>query len=305
MLVIEEMRSADKNEWALQSSALKTLITEPEITIREKHVQQQVVKNHLNIIINTNKNAIKLEGMDRRYLVADVSDIRIGDLEYFDKLHKYLDSDEVALGFYRYCHENIDDSFDLRRIPETTNKQEGIIESLNPIIVFIKDRYLLRKEDLTCKFSEFYREYTSRYSSNGIRIPSKVHVSKILRENWIKTKQKAARALYLDMPWSELHRLFKNKNWIHETDEFEEVEEERTEEEEEVEEEVEEVEEEEIEEEEEEIEEEEVEEEEVEEEEPEPKKPVFKKSDKKKKLVQAGAFDTTKEAIQRMKSKPE
>ena len=79
MLVLEEFRSATKNEWALNSAALKTLITEPEITIKQKFIPEYNVRNHLNIIINTNKQAIKLEGTDRRYFAADVSDKRIGD----------------------------------------------------------------------------------------------------------------------------------------------------------------------------------------------------------------------------------
>ena len=106
LLVIEEMKSANTNEWALYSAALKTLITEPEITIKEKYISNHNVKNYLNIIINTNKHAIKLEGTDRRYFVADVSDKRYGDTEYFNELHGYLQKKAVALGFYRYCHEN-------------------------------------------------------------------------------------------------------------------------------------------------------------------------------------------------------
>ena len=220
MLVLEEMRSANKSEWALNSAALKTLITEPEITIKQKFIPEYNVKNHLNVIINTNKQAIKLEGADRRYFVADVSDKRIGDVSYFNQLHGYTSDSKVALGFYRYCHENIDETYNIRIIPITTNKFEGLAESLNSVLSCVKDKYLLQKKDLTCKFSEFYEVYKRYCETNKQSVHSKPRTSGILRESGIQTRIGHARTLLVDMKFKELEQLYEKKHWIHETDEF-------------------------------------------------------------------------------------
>ena len=221
LLVLEEMRSSDKYDWASHSGSLKTMITESRITIKEKYIKACPVENYLNIIINTNKNAIKLEGTDRRYFVANVSDKRMGDMEYFKNLHdKYLNKEDVALGFYRYCHENIDKDFSPREIPMTKNKLTGIAENLNSVLMCIKDSYLLKKKDLTCKFSDFRTVYEAYCMKNKLTTLRKEVISRIFEDNSIKKKTGHANVLFCNMTYEELKQLYEKRHWIHETDEF-------------------------------------------------------------------------------------
>ena len=77
-----------KDNYHTSHAKLKSLITDDTVTIEEKNINPRVVDNFTAFMIATNaENPIKVEKSDRRTMCLEISDQRIGDTEYFDKLH--------------------------------------------------------------------------------------------------------------------------------------------------------------------------------------------------------------------------
>lgn len=220
LFVLEELPCISTGEWIKFSDSLKYMISGPTLKRKEKNEKDIDVDNYLNFIFLTNKTAIKVDDDDRRYCVLDVSIEKKGDFNYFNELGKYVKNDEVALAFYRYCHEYINDEFDPRDIPETNSKNELIIDNLINVLVCIKEVYLLQKKDFHCKFSDFYQIYVDWCSVRHEKIRSKIEVARILTEHSLPTKNGTANVKYCTVKYAELLKLYQDKHWIHETDEF-------------------------------------------------------------------------------------
>jgi hypothetical protein len=85
----------DEAFWAGDKKAegrLKSLITEPTITIRPMYVQGFQVRNMLHIMMASNNDWMVPAGHGaRRYAVFRVGDERLGDFAYFDALNGEID----------------------------------------------------------------------------------------------------------------------------------------------------------------------------------------------------------------------
>ena len=217
LLVLEEMPSSSISEWKAYNARLKSYITNPYLDTEDKYMPRSTVKNYLNLIINSNENAIKLDNSDRRYVCLDISNEMVGNTEYFDKLHGYLNNNGVKKCFYAYCLKNYNEDFNPRKIPFTETKKDLLNSNLNDIMQFIKDKYLLKKQGMDMKFSDFYEKFISSTSKKSW---TKIQVSKLLDEYKIKTEIKGQKLKWIVMTFDELHELFKSKNLIHDTDEF-------------------------------------------------------------------------------------
>ena len=228
LLVLEEMPSSSVSEWKAYNARLKSYITNPILDTEDKYMPRQTTPNYLNVIINSNENAIKLDNSDRRYVCLDISNEKVGNTEYFEKLHNHLKNEQVKKCFYAYCVENQDKDFNPRKIPITETKKDIMVDNMNDIMKYIKNNYLLKKLSINMKFQDFFNQYTK----SGKRAYTKIQVSKLIDEYKIKTEIRAHNYKWLVMTFDELYELFKTKNLIHETDEFEEeteqVEEERS-----------------------------------------------------------------------------
>lgn len=220
LFVLEELPCVSTHEWMKFSDSLKYLITGPSLKRKEKNEKDIDVNNYLNFVFLTNKTAIKVDDDDRRYVVLDVSIEKRGDFEYFNQLGKYVNSDEVALAFYRYCNEYVNHSFDPREIPETNSKNELIIDNLINVLVCIKEQFILRKKDLICKYSDFYKLYVEWCNSKHEKVKSKIEVARILNEHYIPTKNGTGNIKYCEMKYDDLLNLYQKQRWIHNTDEY-------------------------------------------------------------------------------------
>ena len=122
---------------------LKGLITEPYITIEPKGFETYMIDNLCNFIFMTNnKNSIKIEKSDRRYVVFEISESRIGDFAYWDYMHQQVFTEDMANSFFKYLNEIDDDDelvVNLRDIPNTKLRDEMKNMSMTNIELFIKD----------------------------------------------------------------------------------------------------------------------------------------------------------------------
>lgn len=110
---------------------LKALVTEPEIAIEAKGRDVIVARNRLKIIAATNEEHVLHAATDeRRWLVVRTSDLRKGDLAYFEKLNAWLDNGgrSKVLGYLRTLPLA---GFNIRRVPGTEALKDQKLRSLD------------------------------------------------------------------------------------------------------------------------------------------------------------------------------
>jgi hypothetical protein len=85
---------ADEAFWAGDVQAegkLKYLITEPDLAIEGKFKPLGKARNMMHIMIASNANwVVPAKGRERRFMVFDVSDHRVGDLDWFNAIYNQL-----------------------------------------------------------------------------------------------------------------------------------------------------------------------------------------------------------------------
>jgi hypothetical protein len=195
---------------------LKGLITEPTFICRNMYELGYECQNTFNIIISSNNDSINLSSNNNsRYVVLDISEHRVGDLEYFNELTKALNNDDVKRSFYQDMLERFKtlDKWNEDIIPQTASRDSKIIEALPTFYKYIKEQYILTEKDLNVKTDEFFIEY---------RLHSKDKTSNQKLGRYIKalditpTKlSKNAGYKYIKSS-KELYDIFKAKKWLDE-----------------------------------------------------------------------------------------
>jgi hypothetical protein len=127
------------NEFMTGFERVKSLITDPNITINEKYIPQKAnYPNPLNLIMSTNqKQSVRIQKGDRRYFCLDTSSCKKGNRSYFTNLYSHFTPENGCL-FYKYLLE-YKKTRDLRDIPATSLKDELINLGLSPIEVFVDE----------------------------------------------------------------------------------------------------------------------------------------------------------------------
>ena len=100
-------------------SILKSVITDPLLTVEPKGLDVTNVKNMLHIGMASNQEwVIPASHDERRYCVLDVSDEHRGDKAYFDAIGKQMNGDGLAAMIHEMVERNIS-SFDVGAMPKT------------------------------------------------------------------------------------------------------------------------------------------------------------------------------------------
>lgn len=106
------------------SGALKSLLTERDISIEAKGVNPRMSRNIAHIIITSNElAAVPLDADDRRLTVFRVSDKHANDRSYFDRLYQAIEGDELR-AFAHWCQTVDLTGFDHRTPVMTSAKRE-------------------------------------------------------------------------------------------------------------------------------------------------------------------------------------
>lgn len=139
---IDELPTVEKQFHNLFDT-LKGIITDPYLTVEPKGIEPYTIDNLCNFIFMTNnKHSVKLEQSDRRYVVFEINEKRIGDFEYWSYAHKEIFTEDMANTFFTYLVNIEDDNplvVDLRKIPSSRLREIMKEMSLNNIECFIKD----------------------------------------------------------------------------------------------------------------------------------------------------------------------
>lgn len=114
---------------------IKGLITDPQLTINNKGVNQFEINSFHRFIITTNNHEpINTKKGDRRQLVIRSSDEKCGDKEYFKMLHEILEDTDVVKTCYEYFKSIPDmDSFNLLTIPVTEHQE--VLKELGECVI--------------------------------------------------------------------------------------------------------------------------------------------------------------------------
>jgi hypothetical protein len=99
--------------------ALKSLITEPYLTVEAKHQNAVTVKNMTHILMASNSDwVVPASGKERRFCVMDVSNDRLQDIPYFAELDEQAENGGLAAMLYDLLKHDIS-NFNFRSVPET------------------------------------------------------------------------------------------------------------------------------------------------------------------------------------------
>ena len=114
-------------------NVLKTLITEPTLSIVQKGKDLKTVPNMLHIVMASNNDWVVPAGTDeRRYCVLNVSDERKQDEEYFVALANEMKSGGMEAMLFELLAYDLSD-FKVRNVPQTDALLEQKLQSLDPI----------------------------------------------------------------------------------------------------------------------------------------------------------------------------
>ena len=168
---------------------MKNKITEPYQLIEQKGVNKYKVRDFTNYIIcSNNPNPIKLEGSDRRYVVFNVSNDRIGDHDYFDNLVDQVENQDNVNQFYSYLMDYDLSEFELNVIPQTKIKRDIAVNCMPSEKKFLY-HISVEDKDLWEEYhskrytkTELYVRYQNYCTDLGTKALGKITFYKRLRE---------------------------------------------------------------------------------------------------------------------------
>ena len=176
LVVINEM-SSTKDEFKSNFDKIKSLITDPRISIEPKCVDGYQIDNISNFLLFSNhRDSIILEERDRRYAVFEMSDVHINDTAYFDALETKTFNQETYDAFYTYLLDF--PAVSVRSIPDTDLRREMINLSKPTPLKFLdavlrergeEEEDLFDGEGSEVSATLFYTKYQNWCQQNGER----------------------------------------------------------------------------------------------------------------------------------------
>ncbi|CAG8549884.1 16032_t:CDS:2, partial [Cetraspora pellucida] len=157
-------------EWHKANDHLKSLITEPYVTIECKGLEPKTIKDFAGYIVLSNHDApLRIEMGDGHIVCLDVSPRCKGNMEYFKRLGKILDNPNTPGVFMNYLLKRDLSDWIPQNIPNTKMRADTMRDQLpNPIrfiINYISLWSVERIDKLNC--TELYQEYLGWCGSNG------------------------------------------------------------------------------------------------------------------------------------------
>jgi Family of unknown function (DUF5906) len=114
-------------------SILKGLITEPTLAIEGKYKAVVQVANMLHLVIASNADwVVPASSDERRYMVLDAADNRVGQRDYFNKINLQMRNGGLAAMIFDLLRRDIS-KFDPRDIPDTQALHEQKLLSLDSL----------------------------------------------------------------------------------------------------------------------------------------------------------------------------
>lgn len=178
---------ADESVWAGDKQgdgAIKAIITEPTLAIERKGREIMTVKNVTHVMMASNQSwAAPVGARDRRFVVLDVPDSRVGDNAYFDALgHEQANGGGPAL-LYDLLHYDLS-TFRSGRIPDTIARRDQIIASMDPLSRWLMDRLTDGLIGQTALGDDPQRIERSKVYDDYLATMTKWHVTHPMNHAW-------------------------------------------------------------------------------------------------------------------------
>ncbi len=147
---------------------MKALITEPQFDCRAMYNQPYQQKNTFNIVITSNNNCISLTQTNQiRYYVNTINESYVGNTEYFNKLYKAINKEEVKIlifqEFVRIYNEEVKPiNWIGNDLKPTKAGQVKRIEALPHFYKWIKTEFILNGLGIDDKCSDFLTNYQNQ-----------------------------------------------------------------------------------------------------------------------------------------------
>lgn len=176
MIVLNEFRLNSEKEY----DNFKTLITNKTKTINQKNKPEYEVRNISRYIGTTNNiNWGKVSNSDRRCVMTEVPETKVGDAEYFNDLYDEINDKQCIKAFYNYIMENINEDDKIKidngkynfqtNKPSTEYQKETLANSIPLYIRYIHNKIKYSDENIIkVTGKELYSEYKSFMHLNGI-----------------------------------------------------------------------------------------------------------------------------------------
>jgi hypothetical protein len=217
LVIYEELKCSNSNEWRLMNSALKMYTTNETISVEAKSKDAINIDNFISLIIISNDSPIRLSAFDRRYIMTDVSTQYLNNVDYFYTLFSYMKNEDIQKAFYFYCLEyanlnEFDEQAELWKI-ETEAKAETIIKNLNPLYKFIKEQYVLKKKHMDIFLKDLTQDFNIVEGKSNL---SNIEISRIMKEGGMEGKTSTGNKFRFNYRFETLLAIYKKNKWINE-----------------------------------------------------------------------------------------
>jgi hypothetical protein len=245
-VVCEELPTDTKSKWCTLENRLKVWITNKDRSYRGKYITNFIGRNLSSFILLTNNPYMKISSDDRRLILLDLSTKYLGNTEYFNEIAEIIEGkDRLIYGeaFFWYCveycekyKEEYGKPFNAQDDKPTTNaKKKNTIEHLPTLYEYIKREFVLKNKGIEKqKVQKFTNEYSealqqdlqrqklnkrSVYKTHPTNLSSRI-ISDELRTLSIEPFKSTGNYMFIEISKEKLKKLFENKHWIDEYDEF-------------------------------------------------------------------------------------
>lgn len=183
LIVCNEMSSSDSN-LRLNFNALKSIITDDQISVGDKFMPKRIVENVVNLIVLSNFfDPVKVEGGDRRYCVCEVSETHKDDNEYFETIRNACTEEFYQNLFTFFMKRNLE-GVNIRTIPNTEIRQALMEASKSSYELFIQD--FIKDFKKGFKTDKAYSYYKMWACNNGFATKKKCVAVNVFGKNIAK-----------------------------------------------------------------------------------------------------------------------
>jgi hypothetical protein len=180
---------------------LKSKITEDIQRVEPKGKEAFLIRCFIRLLLTSNcRNPMLSDKYDRRLFALEVSNIKVGDREYFAQLHKDINDEAVLKEFFDYV-VNIDlTGWDHRTIPMTNLKIKLVSDSFSASIRYLVDlgnnerpRYQFNGSDIMrIKAISLYEDYRDWCHESNDRLETRVEFLRKMSE--VELQKKSVRS---------------------------------------------------------------------------------------------------------------
>ena len=158
----------DTEGWHNMNSSLKGIISETRMSVEKKSEKIQMVNTFgMYMMLTNHHSAVRIEKTDRRTLCLQLSNTRVGDRAYFNRLYSTMAKPEAAPAMMAWLMARDLSETCIANVPETQMKRD-LCHAQRPsterfLVDYIED--LAKPEKIWCEV--LYRRYTDWCGTHG------------------------------------------------------------------------------------------------------------------------------------------